>query len=173
MLVMVWRASAFMPPGTSLSVPGCTPICPESNRVFSIRTASENGRFVGYTLPEFRNSGEPCDCGYAGSIPRQAADIAVRNRSAFIGSFLCQPFFETDGVLDALIVALGDRELVVAMLGVKVARTGVVPAAFQQDVPDPRLQRHPLEPSQQQPPHALPAMRPAHTEQQQMGGFVA
>ena len=49
--------SPAMPPSASVNVPGRLPICPERYKVSPTFTASENGRFVGSTLPEFKRSG--------------------------------------------------------------------------------------------------------------------
>ncbi len=56
MFSIVCRASGPIPPSTSFMVPGTMPIWPERYSVLPTRTASENGRVVGSTLPEFRYS---------------------------------------------------------------------------------------------------------------------
>jgi len=55
--VSAWRASALMPPGTTLPVAESKPIWPDRNMRSPARTASENGRSRRAGSSEVMNSG--------------------------------------------------------------------------------------------------------------------
>src|SRR5688572_28872200 len=174
MFSMVCLDSSLMPPGTSFNVPGWMPICPESSSVLSMRTASASGTPAGYTLPEFRNSG---DAGGLASAPRDHSRL-VTGIESFCERFMeiprgsgrrfRQPLLELDGVFDTAVVTLADRELVVAGLGVEIARAGIDATALDHDALHAGNHGHLLQPAQQLATHSAPAVFGPHAEQQQV-----
>src|SRR5687767_1450827 len=78
-----------MPPSTSCSVPGFTPMLPDMYSVLPTRTASENGKLA--IAPVL---GMNCGCCAHAASATTSANTAVKTRRMFMVTSLKQDFFD-------------------------------------------------------------------------------